>query len=112
MYRNFKINPYAWSILASASALLAGLVLGGSSGASGTAKPTRSPSELEQQFTSTVKPFMQAYCVACHGKDKPQAQLDLTAYANMAAVGHDFPHWSLILERLDAKQMPPANFGT
>lgn len=111
MYRNFKINPYAWSILASASALLAGLVLGGSSGASGTAKPTRSPSELEQQFTSTVKPFMQAYCVACHGKDKPQAQLDLTAYANMAAVGHDFPHWSLILERLDAKQMPPASYG-
>ena len=50
---------------------------------------------------------MQTYCVSCHGKEKPQAQLDLTAYANMASVMQDYPHWSLVLEKLAAKQMPP-----
>ena len=29
----------------------------------------------------------------------------------MASVMQDYPHWSLVLERLDAKQMPPASFG-
>ena len=71
----------------------------------------RTRAELEQRFAGTVRPFMQSYCVACHGKEKPQAQLDLTAYASMASVARDYPHWSLVLEKLAAKQMPPPSVG-
>ncbi|MCW3094780.1 MAG: hypothetical protein JWL77_398 [Chthonomonadaceae bacterium] len=108
MPRNFRLNPYAWTILASTLALPIALVW---AGASGTAKSGPTAPELEKQFTGTVRPFMQSYCAACHGKDKPQAQLDLTSFATMASVMQDYPHWALVLERLDAKQMPPASFG-
>ena len=108
MHRKFRFNPYALGVLASSLVFIAVLVGAGGSGAA-VSGPT-SP-ELEKQFVGTVRPFMQSYCVSCHGKVKPQAQLDLTAYANMASVLQDFPHWSLMLERLDAKQMPPATFG-
>lgn len=104
--RKFRYSPFGWSILASALAFPAVLVWAGSSGA---APPPPTRSALEKQFTGTVKPFLQTYCVACHGKEKPQASLDLTAYANMASVGRDYAHWTRILDKLVAKQMPPPN---
>jgi mono/diheme cytochrome c family protein len=108
MLRKFRFNPYAGSVLAATLALPVVLVW---SGASGAATASTTAPELEKQFAGTVRPFMQTYCVACHGKDKPQAQLNLTAYANMTSVLKDYPHWALVVERLEAKQMPPATFG-
>lgn len=108
MDRKFKFNPDARILHASALLLFVALVWAGTSGA---AVPDRTKPELEQKFVSTVRPFMQTYCIACHGKDKPQAQLDLSSYANMASVVRDYPHWSLVLEKLTAKQMPPPGFG-
>jgi mono/diheme cytochrome c family protein len=108
MCDRFRSNPYAWSVLASAVAFLALLAWAGASGAD-TSDRTRP--ELEQRFTGTVRPFLQSYCVACHGKNKPQAQLDLTAYASIASVARDYSHWSLVLDKLVAKQMPPTNAG-
>ena len=108
MCRKFRFNPYACPYGASALAFLAMLVW---AGASGVATPDRTRPELEQRFAGTVRPFMQAYCVSCHGKERPQAQLDLSAYASMASVSRDYPHWSLVLEKLAAKQMPPPNAG-
>ncbi len=67
--------------------------------------------DLDKQFYGTVRPFMQAYCASCHGKAMPQAQLDLTAYASVASVARDYSHWSLVLDKLAAKQMPPPAFG-
>jgi mono/diheme cytochrome c family protein len=104
MYRKFRFNPYTWSFLASALAFLAVLAWAGASSADTSA---RTRPNLEQQFTGTIRPFMQTYCVSCHGKEKPQAQLDLTAYVSIASVAQDYPHWSLVLEKLAAKQMPP-----
>src|SRR5260221_210939 len=103
MCRKFRFNPYTWSVLASAFALPALLVW---AAASGSPTPERTRLELEQRFAGTVRPFLQTYCVACHGKEKPQAQLDLTAYANITSVAQDYPHWSLVLDKLAAKQMP------
>ena len=86
----FKFNPSTGSFLASASAFAAVLAWAGASGADTPAKtrPAAQPrTTLEQQFAGTVRPFLQTYCVSCHGKEKPQAQLDLTAYANMDVGG-------------------------
>ncbi len=106
MGRKFRFNPYMWSFLGSACVFLSVFAWAGKSAPS---TPRLTSQELEQKFTGTIRPFMQTYCVSCHGKEKPQAQLDLTSYASMASVARDYPHWALVLEKLDAKQMPPPN---
>jgi hypothetical protein len=37
----------------------------------------------------------------------PQAQLDLSRFADTASVARDLPHWMLVAEKVAAKQMPP-----
>jgi hypothetical protein len=72
----------------------------------GAAAPA-SDMELERQFTSTVQPFLQTYCVSCHGKEKTEAELDLSPFPTVSSVVDGFAHWELVLERLDAGEMPP-----
>lgn len=62
---------------------------------------------LEQQFVTTIRPFLRTYCVNCHGGRQPAAQLDLSAFDTMIALMGDGRRWSQILERLDAHEMPP-----
>lgn len=108
MRRKLKFNPYAGSVIISTLAFAAVLTWTGTSGA---AAPDPTRAELEKRFTGTVRPFMQTYCVACHGKEKPQAQLDLASYATMETVTRDYAHWSLVKEKLADKQMPPPESG-
>ena len=96
----FRFNPY----ILSGFAFLAVLAWAGSSGA---APPSRPHSELELRFEGTVRPFVQVYCVSCHGKQKPAAQLDLTSYINAETAGRDLARWELLAAKLAAKQMPP-----
>src|ERR1044071_3324128 len=44
---------------------------------------------LERGFTRTVRPFLSAYCVGCHGGSSPAAHFDLSAYSTVAAVIRD-----------------------
>lgn len=108
MRRSIRFNPYSVTGFTSVLAVTTMHVLAGPSEAT-TAGPT--PVELEKQFASTVRPFMQTYCTSCHGNNKPQAQLNLAAYSGMAAVIKDLPHWTLVMERLHLKDMPPAGVG-
>ena len=64
-------------------------------------------SDLERGFSRTVKPFLTRYCIGCHGGDAPAAQFDLKPYSSLAAVVRDYPHWALLLDRLNANEMPP-----
>lgn len=117
MSRKFRSSPPATGIVASALALL-GAILGGA-GASRAAKtPAPRPAaadktraELEQRFAGTVRPFLQTYCISCHGKEQPQAQLDLASYTSMAAAAADYPHLGLMVEKLASKEMPPKEYG-
>lgn len=65
------------------------------------------PSALEGQFTQTVRPFLQTYCVSCHGGQRPAAQLDLSGFTTMAALMNDGHRWSQMLERIESEEMPP-----
>ncbi len=67
----------------------------------------RMPQLLEARFRSNVHPFIETYCVTCHGGDKPKAQLDLSSYATVDSIAKDPRRWSLVLERLKAGEMPP-----
>ena len=62
---------------------------------------------LEGQFARTVRPFVATYCITCHGGQRPAAQMDLSAFTTMAALIQDGHRWSQILQRLEAKEMPP-----
>ena len=108
MRGKFKFNPYTCGVLASTFVFAAVFAWTGASGA-GTSGQTHV--EREQRFSGTIKPFMQTYCLSCHGKTNPQAQLDLTTFANLGSVARDYPRWSLVVDKLAAKQMPPPNAG-
>jgi Protein of unknown function (DUF1592)/Protein of unknown function (DUF1588)/Protein of unknown function (DUF1587)/Protein of unknown function (DUF1585)/Protein of unknown function (DUF1595) len=71
------------------------------------ATPDPTELDLERSFVETVRPFLVNYCISCHSGEKPMAQFDLRQYSNLAAVVQDHRHWSLVLEKLGAKQMPP-----
>src|SRR5262249_2286031 len=62
---------------------------------------------LEQQFVRNVQPFFQTYCYECHGKDDPEAEMDLSKYHSMGTLVQDGQRWSLLMERLEAGEMPP-----
>ncbi len=62
---------------------------------------------LDQQFQQTVRPFLAKHCIGCHSGQNPAAQFDLKAYTAMDAVTRDYPRWALVMERLEAKDMPP-----
>ncbi|HVX15526.1 MAG TPA: DUF1592 domain-containing protein [Pirellulales bacterium] len=84
------------------SALLAA-VLGGV----GTLRAQGDEPSLEQGFSVAVRPFLETYCVDCHGKEKPEAQLDLGRYVSLEAVAADHRTFKLVLDRLEAGEMPP-----
>jgi mono/diheme cytochrome c family protein len=67
----------------------------------------KSPAQLDARFRATVQPFLQTYCVTCHGKEDPKADMDLSAYSSMSSVVKDEHHLDLVLERLEAGEMPP-----
>ena len=62
---------------------------------------------LEQQFEHTVRPFVTKYCVGCHSGKMPAAQFDLKSYTSVDMVTEDFSRWTLVMDRLRAKEMPP-----
>ena len=70
---------------------------------------TDSTKELDRQFHSAVLPFLGTYCIPCHGKENPDAQLNLTAYSNVASVMEDDTHWARILDKVASNQMPPSH---
>ena len=71
-------------------------------------RATAAESPLEQQFRTTVQPFIENYCVTCHGTEKPEAELDLSGFKTTASVVNGFSYWELVLERLEAAEMPPS----
>lgn len=67
--------------------------------------------DLRQGFSETVQPFVQSYCVDCHGAAEPDAELNLEAYLSLASVIDGQQTWALVLERLEAHEMPPEDSG-
>ncbi len=74
-----------------------------------TAQEAQNLPALEREFQAVIKPFLETYCTSCHGAQAPKAKLDLSGFSSLNAVRKDLGHWQLILERLDANEMPPAD---
>jgi hypothetical protein len=69
--------------------------------------PKDKEAPLERRFATEVRPFVKRYCVSCHGPRKPKASLDLSRDATAAAVAGNARQWEQVLERLQAREMPP-----
>ena len=87
--------------IASGLAILAALGFIGSAAAG----PTQV--QLQRTFNETVHPFVETYCITCHGKEKPKGDIDFSSYVTMRSVARDYEHWKLALEKLQAEEMPP-----
>ena len=74
-----------------------------------SANPTRAD-DTEATFRGVVRPFLETYCLSCHGAGgkAPQGDLDLTAFRTVESVAADLPRWELVVEQLHAGTMPPA----
>lgn len=72
-------------------------------------RSARTPTEasVEARFRGEVRPFLEAHCLKCHGKDKPKGEMDLSAFTTAESVAKDLPRWELVREQLDAGSMPP-----
>ncbi len=69
-------------------------------------KPAAEPT-LERRFAGDVLPFVKSHCLSCHGTDKQEGKLDLSGDSSVAAVVKNHRVWDLVLERLEAEEMPP-----
>ncbi|TWU22149.1 hypothetical protein Pla52o_32020 [Novipirellula galeiformis] len=58
-------------------------------------------------FRDTVQPVLQTHCVACHNDVTREGDLDLSVDQDLASVVKNFRHWMVVLERLEAGDMPP-----
>ncbi len=54
-----------------------------------------------------VRPLITSYCFECHSGEKIEAEIDLAAFADLAAVRRQAQTWQKIGEMLDSGQMPP-----
>jgi hypothetical protein len=73
-----------------------------------TSRAEAVPAEtLERRFEARVKPFLERYCFSCHGPKKQKASLDLSRDSTVRAIANNTRSWGRVLERLQAREMPP-----
>ena len=61
----------------------------------------------DRAFREEVAPLLAKYCNGCHGAAKPKGGLDLTAFADEAAVVRAPKVWARVIEYVDGGDMPP-----
>src|SRR5687767_4824871 len=71
------------------------------------AKEATSEAALEKRCVTTVRPFLDNYCISCHGAEKPKGDFDLSPYTSLKSVHEKLKTWEMAMERLEAKEMPP-----
>ena len=60
-----------------------------------------------KHFDDQFRPLLVRYCVACHGGDKPKGKLRLDNLTTDFADAATRDHWTAVIERLKAGEMPP-----
>jgi hypothetical protein len=63
--------------------------------------------ELEAVFVGEIKPLLSRCCVACHGPEHAEADIDLEAFATAADVRRAAKLWQQIERIVASRQMPP-----
>lgn len=61
----------------------------------------------EAGYAAKVKPFLETYCISCHGPDKSKGSITLHTLDGAFELEQDLERWEDILEVLRYKEMPP-----
>ena len=59
------------------------------------------------EFDANIKPFLDQYCLKCHGGDKVKGEIDFTLVKSSTDVEERFEWWENVVERLRDHDMPP-----
>src|SRR5579871_4407163 len=62
---------------------------------------------LAKQYSDEVRPLLQKYCLDCHSTKARKGSLDLERFATAAEVRKDLKPWQMLLEQVEAGEMPP-----
>ena len=63
--------------------------------------------EATKTFVKNVDPFVQKYCIDCHGP-RPEAGINLRSALNSPGNASSFLHWKKAVANVRVKDMPPA----
>ncbi|MCO6459623.1 MAG: DUF1592 domain-containing protein [Pirellulaceae bacterium] len=75
--------------------------------AAGPGRQAAADDSFGESFSTQVRPFLERFCLDCHGAVDPEAKFDLSPYTTVESIRRDLPHWNLVLKRLAAGEMPP-----
>jgi hypothetical protein len=90
------------------AALAAGLLTAALLAHAGPAAPPEPPLDsLAAEYTGTVRPLVQRYCLRCHSEKRQEAEVNLEQFSSLADVRKGARTWQKVLEMLDTGQMPP-----
>jgi len=60
-----------------------------------------------EEFGGEIRPILEKHCFECHGPEKKKGNLTLTTFSSFDQVLADKETWQLVLERVQAFEMPP-----
>ena len=61
----------------------------------------------EASFAAQIRPLLARYCLDCHSEKEQKGELDLERFASADRVRKDLKPWALLIEQLEAGEMPP-----
>ena len=64
--------------------------------------------QLQDDYQAAVLPFLKQHCLDCHDAETAEAKLDLSSFSSVEAIRESHPTWKIVLDRLKAGEMPPA----
>jgi len=99
-----RIKPLIWM------AILAGpllLLRGPRSLAEKERSRAKPAANLSAEYAGKVRPLLVKYCLGCHSTKEKKGELDLQRFTSLAAVRKDVKPWTLLIEQLEAGEMPP-----
>ncbi|MCU0880977.1 MAG: hypothetical protein MUF06_24680 [Pirellulaceae bacterium] len=61
------------------------------------------PAGLETAYRAEIQPLLKSYCYECHSDDTQEAEIDLAAFTDLAAIRQQTKVWQRIAEMLAAR---------
>lgn len=65
--------------------------------------------QLSTVFSEKILSVLETHCLDCHDASTREAELDLSSFKQFSDVTQHYQIWEIILERVEAGEMPPAD---
>jgi hypothetical protein len=65
------------------------------------------PGDPARDYPTTTVPLLKRYCLDCHSTKLKKGHLDLERFATVNEIRQDLKPWTMVIEQLEAGEMPP-----